>query len=250
MPDAPRILFAGGCHLTGFPVGAGLSLVSVALRQLNHPAAEHPEVLGYANLHSGEQIAAACRARNTQILVLQLGHYETLPKMKKMLHLGGTPTCSSSHPSTSAHPHPPPDTPEARFVPTLRIRTVFARRFALGWILRRIGLGHRVFDGPSLGMALDTLLSELDSLGLRTTVVLSPFSCPDPLTRSNRRQAAGLFAQAARRHGCLFLDAFALLEAFKGQDFYANFADPNHLSRLGHERIGQALAAVLRPAVT
>jgi hypothetical protein len=249
---SPSILFAGGCHVKGFPVGPEHSLARVALRSIGHPRSEDPDVLVYLNLRAGPALEQACRDRNTEILVLQLGHYETLPKLKRMFHLGpvsGLGSSSSSSSSPRLIREPTPD-PSAHFELMVGERLVFARRLALGAAFRAVGLSHRVFNVPAVESALDVLLSGLSALPLKAILLLSPFSCPDPLTRSSRRLAEGIFAQAARNHGCVFVNTFELLESCaQGEPFFDNFADANHLSRFGHQRVGRLVGDALRHTI-
>jgi hypothetical protein len=248
LTEFPQILFAGGCHLNGFPVGPEHSLARVALRSIGHPAAENPSVLAYVNLRSNAALKEACVKQRTEILVLQLGHYETLPKLKKMFHAGSSSSLSSG--SSPSLIRELAQNPNLSFVPTLGARAIFARRLLLGAAFRGVGLGKRVFDPAALEASLDGLLTDLRSLPLKAILLLSPFSCPDPLTRTSRRHAAQLFAAAAGRHGCVFVDAFNLLESCgEGQPFCANFADANHLSRVGHERVGRFVGEALRSTI-
>lgn len=246
MERALSILFAGGCHLAGFPVGAKNSLARVALRRIGHPEAENPAVLLYVNLRSAVKVEQACRQSGAEVLVLQLGHYETMPLLRRMLRSGGMSGWSVSRPIRDPHPREPEARPEARFRWSMTSRLIFARRVALGILFYAIGLGRRIFDGRALTAELDEMLELLGRLPLKAILLVAPFSCPDPLTRFCRRRAHRLFVEAARRHGCILVDAFVLLESFApGASFEENFADPNHLSLLGHERVGALLGREL-----
>ncbi len=251
MTDAPRILFAGGCHLHGFPVGAEHSLSRVALRTIGHPCAETPEILAYINLRSGAALAEACRERKTDYLVLQIGHYETMPRFEKILRWQKKPGPGSSRLASSGSGASQTATwntvPDLQFRPTLRQRLVDARRIVLAQVFRAVGLGRRVFDPAAVANELEALLTALDPMPLKGILLLSPFSCPDSLTRSCRRSVVQIFAQTARRHGCIYLNTFTLLDhCTTPQEYLAQFADPCHLSRWGHARIGQMIGEALR----
>lgn len=98
--------------------------------------------------------------------------------------------------------------------------------------------------------SLDSILSSLEPLALSNVLLISPFSCPDPLTRAGRRVAARIFEREASKHGCVFVDAFGMLESYgRGKAFLSNFADQYHLSRLGHERVGRLLGEHLKSAI-
>jgi len=240
------VLFAGGCHVDGFPVGADLSISAVALRSIDHPAATAPESLVYMNLRTGPKLAEACRERQTEILVLQLGHYETLPRFEKLLRIRRYRSDGFS----MADPETYIPAPGRRYQPTLKARSIQARRLALAAAFRAVGLGNRVFDLAAMVAGLDSIFANLAPLGLRAILLLSPFPCPDPLSHSLRRRAAPVFAQAAQRHGCVYVDAFTMLEAFPaGPTFNANFADAEHLSRDGHQGVGVLIGQHLRRVI-
>jgi hypothetical protein len=191
-------------------------------------------------------VVEACRALQAEYLVLQLGHYETIPQFQKilrrMLHVHSgkkrTPDISDQSPLVEA--------PDREYQPTFRTRLRSSLRIAGAFALTAIGQQQRVFDSASVAASLDCLLSSLRKVPLRQVFLLGPLSCPDSLTRALRRRAEPIFANAARKHGCVYVDAFGMLESFgSGRAFWANFSDLHHLSRLGHQRVGVLLGQSL-----
>lgn len=244
MPKPAKILFAGGCHLSGFPVGAELSLVTVALRSIGHPAASDPAVLGHLTLRSSHLLVKACREQQAEILVLQVGHYETMPQFGKILRIGYKAG------SGTTHSVPFSAEPDKEYVSSIGTRLIYVRRLVMARALAQVGQGNRVFNPARLAASLDEMLLSLKALPLRQIILLSPFSCPDPLTRECRSLAAPIFDNAANKHGCTFLDVYGLLESFpSGKAFLSNFADPCHLSRIGHQRVGLLVGNSLRLAL-
>lgn len=243
---SPHILFAGGCHVTGYPVGEGLSLSSVALHSIPDHGADTPNVLSYLNLHAAPLLVDACRRQKTEFLVLQLGHYETLPQFRKILHL------HHSHKRGSGFPNAVQFVPEPDkfYQPAWRTRFSFARRGVLDFLFSALGKEKKVFNPAAIAEALDSLLSSLQLLPLRRVFLLSPFSCPDPLVRACRLQAEPIFASAAQIHGCVYVNTFGMLESYgRGYAFWANFSDPAHLSSLGHARVGRLVGENLCRAI-
>jgi len=255
----PGILFAGGCHLNGFPVGAENSLARVALRYLRHPDAENPCVLSYFNLHSTSPLIEALRHQQPDFLVLQVGNYESLPKFEKVLGFRSSSSLSSfsfsSFSFSSSGSHSPNarlfvSNPGMQYRPTLATRLIYARRLLLTTLFSALGQRTRIFNPAALADSLDSVLSSLHQFPLKGILLLSPFPCPDPLTHACRRRAAKIFAAAAQKHGCLLVDTFNLFEALgRGKKFQVNFADPSHLSRLGHDRVGLLLGESLARAI-
>jgi hypothetical protein len=218
----------------------------VALRLLALPDAGNPSVLSGFNLRSASLLADACREQKPEFLVLQIGNEETLPKFEKIFRLFGGSTLGSSSP----HIRPYVPDPGMQYQPTLVTRFIGARRLVLAALFTALGQGARVFNPAALAASLDEVLSSLRGLPLKAVLLLSPFSCPEPLARACRRQAAPIFAAAAQKHGCIFVDTFGLLESSGGGEaFLVNFADSCHLSRIGHERVGRLLGESLRHAM-
>lgn len=240
--NSSRILFVGGCHINGFPVGEGYAFTHVALECLFEHGENTPHTLPLFNLRSGPQILAACRELKPDVIVLQLGHYEAPASLQKSM--GGK---HSKEPSFQALGGNGQSRAERRYraCPT----TMFAeleRIVAAGTIIA-LGRKRRMFDPEAIAFSLDSILLSLKELPLRGIVLAGPFSAPDPITRFFRRMAVPIFEAAAKKHACTFVDVFSLLESYpKGKNFNANFADPLHLSVLGHQRVGVLVGAALK----
>lgn len=245
MPLSPRILFAGGCHVVGYPVGKELSFATIAVRSISFSGAEAAEAVGYVNLRSGPRLAEVCRGQGVEFLVLQLGHYELMPNFSKIFR-GRKNTNGLSTKECVLYPETQPD-PDAFYQSGIGKRLTVARRIALASMLTALGQKNRIFDPAFIATSLDSFLSSLQPLKLRAIFLLSPFSCPDPVSRACRREAEPIFASAAMKHGCIYVDSFGLLESYEpGKAFRANFADLFHLSRVGHERVGRLLGESLK----
>ncbi len=246
MSPTSRILFAGGCMVTGYPVGEEISLARIALRSLGRRAAELPRILPYVNLHSGARLLEACREQETEFLILQLGHYETVRPFRKILF--GTSHGTRASGINTAVPFVA--RPHGHYQATLRAQFLNIRRLLLAWALAALGQKKRAFDATSAGALLESILAGLDALPLRAVLLLSPFSCPDPVARAYRRELLPIFEAAAQRHNCIYVNVFGMQEACRQRnDYFNNFADQFHLSRLGHQRVGMLVGQSLRRAI-
>lgn len=244
LSGTPEILFAGGCHVSGFPVGLEHSFSHVALHCLSLQDAVSPVVLDYVILRSGPRVLAECRERKVELLVLQLGHYETMLSFRKIFHRN-----RSNGSTVAEHIRYAPE-PDKIYRPTLQSIMMSSCRFALAGILAGLGQNKGLMSEATMSASLDSILTSLEPLALGKVLVISPFSCPDPLTRARRRVVARIFEREAEKHGCVFIDAFGMLESFgRGKAFLSNFADQYHLSRLGHERVGLLVGKHLKCAV-
>ncbi|MGO8934160.1 MAG: SGNH/GDSL hydrolase family protein [Terracidiphilus sp.] len=243
LSNLARILFVGGCHLNGYPVGEEHAFTLVALGCLSEHGENTPNVLPLCNLRSGTQILAKCRELKPDAVVLQLGHYETRGQMREILGLRR----SKEKVSTQGAKEGAPPRANQRYRPTLLMRFLQLRRVVAAGMVVALGRKRRMFDPAAIADSLDSILLSLKELPMRGIVLVGPFSVPDPVMRFLRRRALPVFEAAAKRNECTFVDVFSLLESYpKGKDFNANFADPLHLSVSGHQKVGVLVGAALK----
>jgi hypothetical protein len=120
------------------------------------------------------------------------------------------------------------------------------RRILAAGLIIGLGRERKMFDPAAMAASLDSILASLKKLPLRGIVLMGPFSAPDPVRRYFRQNAVPIFEAAANKHGCRFVDVFSVLESYpKGKAFRSNFADAQHLSVLGHQRVGGLVGAAL-----
>ena len=242
MGNSSRILFVGGCHLNGYPVGEGYAFTHVALGCLSEHGENPANVLPFFNLRSGPRIVAACREWKPDAVVLQLGHYESPRPLKKTLRRKSSKKIHTEDPGKVELPRP-----DLQYGRTVFMTTFELRRIAAAGMIIALGRKRRMFDPAAIADSLDSILVSLKDLPLRGIVLVGPFSAPDPVTRCFRRRAVPIFEAAAKKHNCTFVDVFSSLESYpKGPAFHANFADPQHLSVLGHQRVGVLVGAALK----
>ena len=229
--------------MNGFPVGEEYSFTHVALGCLPRSGETSLDVLPLFNLRSGPKILAACRELKPDAIVLQLGHYESPKPFKKVLGLSG----SKKKKLTQSLREDSRPQAELQYRPTLFMTPIELRRIVAVGMIVALGRKRRMFDPAAIADYLDSIILSLKELPMRGIVLVGPFSTPDPITRFFRRKAVPIFEAAARKHGCTFVDTFSFLEAYpKGEAFRENFADYEHLSVLGHQRVGVLVGAALK----
>jgi hypothetical protein len=227
--------------MNGFPVGEESAFTHVAMGCLPHSGDTSLDVLPLFNLSSGPKILAACRELKPDAIVLQLGHYEAPKPLKKTLSRQG---CKKRN--QGPRKYDPPQ-PKMQYRPTLFMTPIELRRIMAAGMIVLLGRRRKMFDPVAIADALDSILLSLKDLPLRGIVLVGPFSTPDPLTRFCRRKVVPIFEAAAEKYGCTFVDIFSFLESFpSGEAFRANFADYEHLSVLGHQRVGVLVGVALK----
>jgi hypothetical protein len=243
--NSSRILFVGGCHIHGFPVGKEHAFTHVALKSLSQHGEVSSNGFPHFNLHSRRQILALCEELKPDAVVLQLGHYEAPAILGKCLVLKRSKKNSTAEISGTGHT--PNSEERYRSTPSTMIDKL--RRIAVAATIVAMGRKKKMFNPAVIASCLDSILFGLKELPfpLRGIVLVGPFSAPDPIVRFFRRRAVPIFESAAKKHDCAFVDVFSFLESHpKGEAFRANFADAHHLSLLGHQRVGVLVGAALK----
>jgi hypothetical protein len=232
---ASKILFAGGCHVSGYPVGATLGFAQLTAGALQAAGMDCEwEAYGHAAMSRPARLTARCRAARPDLLVLQLGHRESLGTLR-------------------SHVFARLGLPRAHTAPSIQ-RTYTARpelflHDGLAWkvkssVKRTVdrALGHPLVHVQRFEEAMETCLAQVREVGAPNVMVLSPLPCADPVTMSYRRELLPIYRSAAQRNGFEFIDLIHLA-ARPPMDW---FADPVHLSRHGHASVAAAIAAAIQ----
>src|SRR5438270_91145 len=83
--DKPfSILFAGGCHVVGYPIGEERAFPALVARRLRDAGlGVRPETLSHLKLAHRQKLTAKCNQVKPDALVLQLGHAELNQQLSK-----------------------------------------------------------------------------------------------------------------------------------------------------------------------
>jgi hypothetical protein len=247
-----RILFAGGCHVLGFPVGVEFAFPKVVLKALAEEYQCESKSVGYLSFGRSHLLLDAYREFDPDLLVLQLGHYECPRALEKILkkstlaRLLRSPSASNSSSSSNGLEGPvyTPD-PRSAFKSSWKWRLRSTIRLAVG--LAYEWKGEPVFARKKVSDDLSDLLKAIRDNGHCRIVLLSPFLCPDYMVRHYRRRAWKIFSDASRRHDSLFVDSQqVLLNLERSREDLSLYANGDHLSATGHEAVGRHLADQIR----
>lgn len=230
---ALRILFAGGCHVLGYPLGEDASFPDVVKRRLRqHGTLAELHRLPYMKLTHAGKLQAACAACRPDVLVLQLGHFELSRPLSQYLRSLLRFGCGGAAKSGAE--------PPARLVRHAHIFQARAgMKRAFDWVL-----GHPLVDFARFEGQLNDLLSHTQRWGPPAVVLLSPLPCADPLSMYYRRRAASIMQRSAHIHGFQFLNLVSLIPALSfgaSEDFF----DAIHLGGRGHVRVGEAVSTFI-----
>jgi hypothetical protein len=245
-PDlgAVDILFAGGCHTIGYPIGEAHSFPRIVQQELaQERISVAVGVLPYLKMSHQSKLIAKCQELQPGILVLQLGHFELDCGLKEYFRrrVGAAKRGSSSKPSLTS--------------PRQKGFISNPSRFYLkshGKALLDRCLGHPLVNLAEIEALGRNLLSALhNAVHIPLIVLLSPLPCADHTTMYYRTQTVPVFRGLASQYRCEFIDVLAGAPIQRqtrfGPDAY--YYDAVHLSDGGHQAVAKSIVARLRPAV-
>ena len=227
---AHRILFAGGCHIDGYLVGERRSFVAESLDVLAGMGRRSDvQTLARLPLTQPERLAVVCGKYQPELLVLQLGNWETKVGLRE--HLRRRRGLASSRASLDTISL---EAASLVFRPGFRWRAKTRVRQVLDLIL-----GHTLVNTHHMEMLLDIFFDEVVALNIPDVLVLSPLPCLDPVHWFYRQRLLSVFEAASSRRGFLYLDVFDLYSRDPRAHAEDLFADPDHLNVAGHRWLGE-----------
>jgi hypothetical protein len=236
-----KMLFAGGCHVAGYPIGEEQSFPTIVKEELFDVGME-TEVhrLSHLKVTHHSRILAMCKELRPEVLVLQLGHFELSQSLSSYLRSPGTGRDRRS-------------SADALSIPACCIRSasLFYLRAFLKTVLDSM-LGHPLVDFLRFQENLTVLARELEQCRIPLTVMLTPLGCADPMTLYYRKRCIPFYRQAAGECGATVLDVLKNAPAGRqrrlGAEHY--YYDAIHLGEAGHRMVGQAISCHLQKVLT
>jgi hypothetical protein len=234
-----RLVFAGGCHVAGYLVGAQSGFVTIALNVLAHSGLEcEARTLEHLPLTYPERLEQFCMSYRPDVLVLQLGNWETNTSLREYLRKTvGLKTSShrktSSHSKTSLSATPTPrEHAPTSFHPGLMWRAKSIARQVVDVMLL-----HTIVNVQKVHRLLSVFFSEVATLRIPAVIALSPLPCADPVHMYYRRRVLPAFEAEATKHGFQYLNVFFLQTHERRAPCI--FADAGHLNAEGHRMLGE-----------
>lgn len=231
-----KLLFAGGCHVVGYPVGEEHAFPSVIRAELLRAGIEcQVECLAYTSLHHPERVVDACRRCSPDILVLQVGNYELGAKLTDYFRsrIGLKRTWSKPCNAGAALPR----------LSKRRLRPAAFIKDLLDMLL-----GRPLVKLSDVAIRLEVFLDAVEVCGVPQVVFTSPTPCFDFSALYYRSRARDYFLPIVERRRCHYLDLIALARAaddsWVGREAF--FADSIHLGVAGQLAVGRHIAAYLK----
>lgn len=233
-----NILFAGGCHVIGYPVGEDRSFPSLVRQSLaasGVTATIHR--LAYLPLSRPSRLADECAAVRPDLVVFQLGHFELSGRLSAYLMSALGRRVREHSKSSSMTPACPIASP-----------VLFEWKSELKAALDRV-LGHPLVDFDRFEHSLGKMAAVLANSPGARALLLTPLPCADPLSLYYRRASRAAFGRAAAARGFDFVDVLECgphrrPRRFGPDEFYF---DAIHLGAAGHVAVANAVSAALVP---
>lgn len=237
---ALRILFAGGCHVDGYPLVAQDAFSRVAVERLERRRSCDTRYIAHVSLSKASIVVGECQRLHPDVLVLQLGHYESgiwVSKRLRKLFGRGKSRKISSESSTES---------ESISVTSPRQPMSLLRSILRSTADRLLTLaGSPAYPLSAFESDLDCFLKQVHAVSIPFVFLLSPFPCPDPPVRKRRRAMYSSFAEFSRKYGFCYLDVTGDLDPATWKTNPSLYADAFHLGCEGHKRVGLRLAEAM-----
>ena len=260
-----RVLAAGGCHVEGFPFGIDQGFFMQALNSLGRPYVY--QYVRQSRLSSPRRVLRQCEAFKPQILVLQLGHYESLLYLHKRYarllkrRNGG----SSSEASGSSESSESSSEEASTSFSTSEINSMAGRRLSrwsilswpVLWALDRY-LTISGFPHVKLSVAIEQASSyfqAIQQIEIPHVFVVEPFPHADFPLALSRRKLSAVMRKIATEHGFRFVETAKPLKQWsktnrQGRSWRETlFLDSAHLSAQSHVKVGELLAVAIDEAL-
>jgi hypothetical protein len=224
------MLFAGGCHVNGYPFKRDDSF---SVKVVDHLVEEgyqvSVETLGPLKLSHVAELEDAVERVRPGALLLQLGNFETTRALSDWISLAVTGKLRHRSMS-SASCHSPFATPSGR----LKWRARAFIKLKVDTLLR-----SPLVDGRSIYTEAKCLVSRIAALVDGSVFLVGPLPCADPTILRYRERHVAAFSTVAAEVGVPFLDPI-------GQWVRAGrpieiFHDSTHLNCAGHDWLSRII---------
>lgn len=225
-----RVHFVGGCHVQGYAVRPHEAFAAVSVRLVEEEFPVQASLSPLSKLDRAAMHLAQMPAR-PDVIVLQLGHYET---SQQLFPARGTESAP----------------------PELDAGTNLSRRDAWKSELRGLALlpviAYRrltrkpIYDQTQFVEKVQRCFAQIrEQAPDAEVIVLSCLPLFDHYRLAVRRAANRVLQAETEANGWVYIDNFSRFQI----DHYAYFSDRCHLNAAGHQNIGERLAPHLRRAL-
>jgi hypothetical protein len=238
--SAMKVLIAGGCQVTGFPVGQENSFPHLIRARLARAGvAIDCRAIPYLAFARFSRLAAECRQWKPDTLVLQVGHYEMTPgrRIRKLV-----PALSRRRKRPV-----PGATPDRMPVRVFSRRSLEARLWLGLRSLADLLSASSLVDMAQFQRELEAFFAKVSTLDVENVIVLGPLPCADRLSMRYRLRAEPMYRELAARHGFVYMDLMDLEPPSSDDSFApaAFFSDYYHLGAAGQQKVAGEVAVEL-----
>lgn len=234
-----KIAYVGGCHLSGYPIGADLAFPRLVGVELGRSGISvESEILQPVAVHHTSRIIEFVEATRPDVVVLQLGNFETSLRVRSLVRraigLRGLRTEGAYDPTADGGYISRPD---MSYRPSVgrSIRAQTRATLHRAWLWRLVA-------PEQIARRMDSAARAVSAASVVPVFSLDPLPCADPVIEGYRRAVRD--ALPARSQAYRRVDLRPALEGGLGA---TSFADPFHLAAAGHRLIADGLVHLLLP---
>lgn len=248
-----KVLFIGGCHVEGYPVDAKSSFVSVCMKDSD----AQTRIIAMQTVSKYKKIFDIIESEKPDLVVLQLGHYETGLGLKKQLTRFYTKSVVAKAVNTFRLSPRIQATPIPKSFSSLSDEPAISRNANLSAlqivqieILKLVVASvflYKLFDNIQFDRDCRDLFGGLRSMGVGRVIVLQPFCCLSPLTNIYRRKAWKIMKAEAVKTGMEIFETDNLFQCRGYLDRRKLYVDRIHINAEGHKLLGLKLRSIIHP---
>jgi hypothetical protein len=225
-----KIFAAGGCHVSGWPFDEKSGFIARATEFLDQENFKcEYRILSPLPLSKPQSATRICEDFNPDILVLQLGNYESITNFKKFFNkkLGINLNKKNKNSIVSS-------VPTHDFIPDFKWHI----KNNLKYIIDSLFF-HKVVDLKEVENKLKIFFHTVSEQKIKNVIVLSPLPCKDLTVYKYREHINKMIKETAENFGFYFFDVLNFEKQYSHSDYI--FTDPIHLNKKGHEILGRFL---------
>jgi len=209
--------------------------VEVATKELPHIEVQR---LAWVQLKYPDRILNECAKVKPDILILQLGSWETAQGVTRYIRTRLDVTSASGGSKSGSSLVEP-------FVPPVGLSWFIGQTLRTAFDAM---LFHQVVDLRVVGKRVDALFSHIAMLKLPAVLVLGALPCPDRVIMRYRKILSAMMEVAALRNGFRFTDVLPIFQTARraGLSRADLYADRTHLAAGGHVLTGRIVGAEIR----
>ena len=216
-----RILYAGGCHVSGHLVRAGESFPEILSSKLQERGElVESKTISHLKLDKLKGIEELCEIWEPDLVIRQPGHFELTVSLASYFKVKRGASSDVIGPSNI-------------FPYKFHFNSYWYGKAFLKFLIDTV-LSHPLIKWKYFEMAYQNFINRIDLIHGPTFILLSPFPCMDFTANYYRKRANAIILGIVPSHNVHYIDLFKDAIHRDRTVKIGLFADAGHLNRSGH----------------